>query len=573
MISLIGALAESIGGALPPDLEVVAFDVSAAGTAFIECARRRELGLRFYTLPLADDLRVATYSRVAATLNAQVTDADMRYAYARELAAGVLVVNGAPAGDLVATDARPWEMVYETVLLSDELLVRSHGEYAEHYARALPGHRMRRILLTPSIPAFEADHKAGTSVVIWCGRRSTAAAALALIGSEELRTSSIVYVGDTPLPNVSASYLAPNDPDLAGVLARAGCIVCVDPSDPADAVAFAQRGKCVVAPIMSGALEFEPDVITWDATNAQKLYRSVALALGRVPSGAPAGTVPSSPLVPAYPLPADELPLVSILTPTYNRPEMLRKMLTSIAAQTYPNIESVVVNDAGSPVEHIVAEFPFARLFNAETNGGTLSAMERALHESRGTYIGLLPDDDWLYPDHVQRLMTAILKTNSPVAHGNALLRFLGSDERGNAVTTGFNARSYSETVNPISALVGTPVAHHQVLQRRDTYDPADLGWFLKDTIVADQEYHMRLTDKYQLVWVDSFTCEFRDHPDNAGKKHDWATSNEYIYNHVQPRPDRPFVEAIRKLALETMRQTPMGENANKPTLIIKQGA
>ena len=572
MISVVGPQAERILTALPPELDVVAFDVNTVQHAFIECMRRRELGQRFYALPLADDLRLEKYTGVAAMLIDQIPDADMRYAYALQLGAGSLGVNGAPASALIATDPRLWDLIYQTILLSDGLLVRSFAEYTTYYAADLPGHRVRRILLAPSFQMFEPTPVRASSVVIWAGRRPSAEAAIALIGSAELRTT-VTYIGDVPLPNTTTRYLAANDPAVRGVLAAAGCIVCIDRADPADAVAFARLGKSVVAPITSGAVEFEPDIVTWDAVHAQKLYRSVAIALGRTVVGDPEGAVPATPPALAYPVPLERLPLVSIVTPTYNRPAMLRNMLTCIAAQTYPNIESVVVNDAGTPVNGVVAEFRFARLFDQAVNGGTLTAMERGLAESRGEYIGLLPDDDWLYPDHVERLMKMILASGSPVAHASSMLRFLGPGPTGCDVTTGYNGRSFSETVNPTAALVGTPVAHHQVLQRKDTYAPGDLGWFLKDTIVADQEFHMRLTEKYQLVWDPAFTCEFRDHAGNSGKNHDWASSAEELFDVIQPRPGRPIVSEMRRLALESMRATPRGENVNRPSLIVERGA
>jgi hypothetical protein len=115
-------------------------------------------------------------------------------------------------------------------------------------------------------------------------------------------------------------------------------------------------------------------------------------------------------------------------------------------------------------------------------------------------------------------------------------------------------------------------VAGHQVLQRREAFGPDDVGFFLLDTIVADQEYHMRLADRYPFVFVDQVTCEFRDHPANSGKQHNWSEAMQHIYEDVRPLPDRPILQAQRRSTVVTLKSVPVGENVNKPTIWWAKG-
>ena len=245
-------------------------------------------------------------------------------------------------------------------------------------------------------------------------------------------------------------------------------------------------------------------------------------------------------------------------------------MLQCIGAQTYPNVESIVINDGGENVDDIVAEFPFARVINLETNRGTLGALQAGIENARGAYIGLLPDDDWLYPDHVELLMSAIGASGAAVAHTNSLIRFTARDgdrER----TVGFNSLAFAATTNPTAALVGTSVAGHQCLQRRDTFAESDVGWYIADSIVADQEYHMRLFEKHQLVWVDRFTCEFRDHAGNSGKLHDWAQATAQMYERDQPVVDRPIITGdAREGGCGRNGTWRRASNVNPPTFVLK---
>ncbi len=315
----------------------------------------------------------------------------------------------------------------------------------------------------------------------------------------------------------------------------------------------------------SGAVEFAEGISSWDAGNGANVYSAVAIAMGRSGKGEATGTLPVRPPAPALPR-RDELPLVTILTATYNRRAFLQKMLTCVAVQTYPRIESVVVNDAGESVDDIVAAFPFARVVNLEQNRGTLGAAEAGLAAARGEYIGLLPDDDWIYPDHIERLMYAILRSGAALAHSHSLIRFLERLPDGTERTAGFNGIAYAGTVTPTAALIATAVPGHTCLQRRDTFDPADVGWYQTDSIVADQEYHMRLIERHQLVRVPSFTCEFRDHAGNTGKNHDWAEASRLMYE-GHPVPGRPVIEAIRVRTLEGLRSAVPGANVNEPTV------
>ncbi len=51
---------------------------------------------------------------------------------------------------------------------------------------------------------------------------------------------------------------------------------------------------------------------------------------------------------------AKNSPLVSIIVRTKNRPVLLAEALQSIAEQTYPKIEIIVVNDGGDDVSEVI---------------------------------------------------------------------------------------------------------------------------------------------------------------------------------------------------------------------------
>ncbi|WP_340104025.1 glycosyltransferase family 2 protein [Rhodohalobacter sp. 8-1] len=96
-------------------------------------------------------------------------------------------------------------------------------------------------------------------------------------------------------------------------------------------------------------------------------------------------------------------PLVSIIIPTYNRPELLRRAIKSALDQTYPNIEVIVVDDhSDNDLEQLQKEFPTVSFFrNSENRGGCFSR-NRGIEKSTGEFINLLDDDDELMSEKIE---------------------------------------------------------------------------------------------------------------------------------------------------------------------------
>jgi glycosyltransferase involved in cell wall biosynthesis len=94
---------------------------------------------------------------------------------------------------------------------------------------------------------------------------------------------------------------------------------------------------------------------------------------------------------------ADErrTPLVSILTPSRNQAAWLEDNLRSVASQTYPNIEHVVMDGASTDTsaEILKAAGPNVR-WRSEPDSGQSDALNKAFQESRGDLIGWLNSDD-----------------------------------------------------------------------------------------------------------------------------------------------------------------------------------
>jgi GT2 family glycosyltransferase len=93
--------------------------------------------------------------------------------------------------------------------------------------------------------------------------------------------------------------------------------------------------------------------------------------------------------------PSDPDPLISVVVVNWNRGELLRACLSSLAAQTYRNLEIIVVDNGstdGSP-EMAEREFPQARLVRNDTNRGFCAANNQGIRLARGRLVALLNND------------------------------------------------------------------------------------------------------------------------------------------------------------------------------------
>ena len=88
--------------------------------------------------------------------------------------------------------------------------------------------------------------------------------------------------------------------------------------------------------------------------------------------------------------------LVTVILLSYNRPTYLREALASVSAQSYPNIEVIVIDNPSllsGEIEKIVSEFKQARLLKNSVNLGYAGGMNVGIKEARGYYICLTEDD------------------------------------------------------------------------------------------------------------------------------------------------------------------------------------
>ncbi|HSQ60517.1 MAG TPA: glycosyltransferase [Acidobacteriota bacterium] len=204
-------------------------------------------------------------------------------------------------------------------------------------------------------------------------------------------------------------------------------------------------------------------------------------------------------------------PLVSVLLSTRDGSRYLQESLSSLAAQTYPNVEIVAVDDGssdGSPeiLARFAAAHPRTRVIRTE-GIGLAAALHRAAGEAAGLLYARQDDDDRSHPERFERQVRYF--------HLNADAGVVGTT----ATRIGANGEAlgpYPVPLTPgaIAAALrrGTPFVHGSVMIRREAYE-ASGGYRAAFEAAQDVDLWLRMPREFRFANLDRPLYEWRAHP------------------------------------------------------------
>ncbi len=112
--------------------------------------------------------------------------------------------------------------------------------------------------------------------------------------------------------------------------------------------------------------------------------------------------------------------LISVIVPVYGVERVLGRCVDSILAQTYQNLEILLVDD-GSPdgcpklCDELAASHPNIRAVHKQ-NGGLTSAWKEGVRQAGGSFLGFVDSDDWIEPDMYERLYRAMEEERADIS-------------------------------------------------------------------------------------------------------------------------------------------------------------
>ena len=198
---------------------------------------------------------------------------------------------------------------------------------------------------------------------------------------------------------------------------------------------------------------------------------------------------------------ATKLPLVSIVVPIYNVEQYLEECFESIIAQSYENIEIILVDDgatdsSGKIADSLAKSHDKTQVIHKK-NGGLSDARNAGMKRAKGEYITFVDSDDCIDQDFVKNLVECAVENDAGIAQGNNSRH---KDDLGNGTND-------TETLTGVAAFVE--------LMKFKMISPTAWGKLYKKSLFTDNNLefpvgriHEDTAVLYKLVYLaENVTC------------------------------------------------------------------
>jgi glycosyltransferase involved in cell wall biosynthesis len=257
-----------------------------------------------------------------------------------------------------------------------------------------------------------------------------------------------------------------------------------------------------------------------------------------------------------------QLPLVSVIIPAYNAEVFIERTLDSVLAQTYKNIEVLVIDDGSidktPEIVELVAQLDHRVILLKQPNAGVAAARNLGIEKSHGEYIAPIDADDIWYPQKLEKQVECMLKGGPSVGlvyawsviidENNSILKKLISylEPEGDVYT----ALVYANFVGNASV----PLIRRTCLEKVGGYNCQLRAQ--KAQGCEDWDICLRVAEFYQLRVVPEYLIGYREttssmscncpsmaksyflvmadveqrHPEIPSFIYQWSRSNFYVY-------------------------------------------
>ncbi len=190
----------------------------------------------------------------------------------------------------------------------------------------------------------------------------------------------------------------------------------------------------------------------------------------------------------------DSKPLVSIVLPTYNRADSLARAIETCLAQTYKQIELLIINDGSTDHTAQVAD-DYAlrdsrvRVFHRQ-NVGLPKALNAGFLQAQGEWLTWTSDDNCYLPNAIEQLLAGGLQAQTPcLVYADYWMWNAETDTRREV------AHPEGETLADRNIVGACFLYHRDIPEQIGFYDP---DYFLAE----DYEYWLRISCRFPVVHV-----------------------------------------------------------------------
>ncbi len=211
--------------------------------------------------------------------------------------------------------------------------------------------------------------------------------------------------------------------------------------------------------------------------------------------------------------------MVSVIITTYKRePDMVLRALDSVLAQTFRDLEIIIVDDSPSDFsarEDVRAVIEMRQHENPEIsiryiahkeNKGACVARNTGLEAATGEFIAYLDDDDEWLPEKIEKQMQVMQKSDAGLVYCGNMVK---NDQSGLCITDKkeyFRGKVFDKLLyNNFIASTSYPLIRKECLKEVGGFDPL---------MQAAQDYDvwLRLAERYEIDYVDEPLVMYHEH-------------------------------------------------------------
>jgi glycosyltransferase involved in cell wall biosynthesis len=233
-----------------------------------------------------------------------------------------------------------------------------------------------------------------------------------------------------------------------------------------------------------------------------------------------------------------EPPLVSICVPVYNREKHLKASLDSILAQTYKNIEIILVDNCSTDNSPQIAKSYGTRLkyFRNEKNLGACGNLNRCVELSGSEYVAIYHSDDVYMPDIIEK-QVRLLEANPDV--GAVFTEAQIIDGEGKPIgAIRLPPRLWGKSIFTFQDLLvwlvrnrANPLVCPSCMARKSVYQKVG-GYNCKNLLWAfDLEMYLRMAKESKIAVIEEQLMKYRSHPGQMSRDYigEETGRNEYF--------------------------------------------
>ena len=231
--------------------------------------------------------------------------------------------------------------------------------------------------------------------------------------------------------------------------------------------------------------------------------------------------------IPMAPFLNKHKPWVSVICTCYNQAAYVLASLRSVVAQTYPNVELIVIDNASTDqsanqIAAFCTQFPATRFIQNTTNRGLCRAFNQGLSVAVGSFIIDLAADDILLPNRITRQVEQFMSL--PAYYGVVFSNAAYIDAEGEFLRHHHPVRPDGRTTERVPTgdifrevlmryFINTPT----MMMRRDMLTA--LGGYDETLVYEDFDLWVRSARHYRYAYMDEVLTKKRLLPNSLGQQ------------------------------------------------------